>query len=138
MPGSCYREVRRNIFAVVPALRTSSSNDTFLVVLSFLELTVLADIVLIVGPAGRRGFVDPLLNARSEDQPAWIALGSISSPLMGSLAAVTAIAMRESSLPINSLAAATPIWQLAIAIGLGVPGMVLAARNRLDRELSKE
>ncbi len=46
--------------------------------------------------------------------------------------------MLESAAAINSAAAATMMWQLAIVIGLGVLAMLPAAMNRLDRGLPKE
>jgi uncharacterized membrane protein YqhA len=55
-----------------------------------------------------------------------------------SLTAITAIAMPERFVSLDSLAAATLIWQLAIVIGLGALGMLPAATNRRDCGLSKE
>ncbi len=128
------------IFAFARKLRASSTDDTILAVLGFMDLSLLANIVLIVAPAGRQNLVDPGLNARSEAPPAWIALGfgAIRPKLIGSSTAIAAIAMLERSEPIGSLAVAAVMWQLAIVIGLGMPGVLLAARNRPARGLSKE
>jgi uncharacterized membrane protein YqhA len=82
----------QNIFAFVHKLRDSSTNDTVPAVLSFMDRSLLANIMLIVSPAGREDFVDPLIRVRSEDQPVWIALGfsAIKPNLIGTLAAIAA------------------------------------------------
>jgi uncharacterized protein (TIGR00645 family) len=128
------------IFASMPKLRTTPTNDTVLAVLGFRYLSLLANIVLIAAQAAPWDFADPLPNARSGDRPGWIALGFSAMKLnpIGSLTAITAIAMPERFVSLDSLAAATLIWQLAIVIGLAALGMLLAATNRRDCGLSKE
>jgi uncharacterized membrane protein YqhA len=52
------------IFASVPKLRTTPTNGTVLAVLGFMDLSLLANIVLIVAQAAPWDFADPLPNAR--------------------------------------------------------------------------
>jgi len=118
-----------------PKVLSASTNDTILAVLSLVDLSLVANLVLIVVLAGWQGFVDPTLSARSEDQPAWIGLdfSAIKLKLIGSLAAIAAVAMLETFLHIEELAAATVAWELAIVLGFGVLGVLLAAMDRLGK-----
>jgi uncharacterized membrane protein YqhA len=58
--------------------------------------------------------------------------------LIGSFAAITAVAMPESFAHTPCLAAATAMWQLAITPGFAVLATLLAAPDRRDKESSKE
>lgn len=69
-------------------------------------------------------------------------LCAVMPKLIGSLAAIIAVAMPESFVHTLCLAlclaAATVMWQLAITPGVAVLGTLLAARDRRDTESSKE
>ena len=126
----------QKLIAFVPEILVSSTDDTILAVLSFVDLSLLANLVLIVVLAGWQGAVDPMLRARTADQPGWVTLdfSAIKLKLIASLAAIAAVALLESFVHIGSLTAATVMWQLAILIGLGVVGVLLAAMDRLGKE----
>jgi hypothetical protein len=51
--------LEEKIFASVPKLRTTPTNDTVLAVLGFKDLSLLANIVLIVAQAAPWDFADP-------------------------------------------------------------------------------
>lgn len=120
--------------------RARPTDDARLSGLHRMALSLRPNVGPIVALAAGLGFVDPLLSARPGDQPARIALDcrATKSSLIGSLAAIAAVAMLRSHRRTGSLAVATVMWQLAIALGLGVPGAPLAGRARPDRESSKE
>lgn len=119
-----------------PKVLDASTNDTILAVLSLVDLSLVANLMLIVVLAGWQGFVDPTLSTRSEDQPAWLALdfSAIKLKLVGSLAAIAAVALLESYMHIGALTAATVAWELAIVLGFGVLGVLLAAMDRLSHD----
>jgi uncharacterized protein (TIGR00645 family) len=125
----------QKLVAFVPKILSISTNDTILAVLSLVDLSLVANLVLIVVLAGWQGFVDPMLSARSEGQPAWLALdfSAIKLKLIGSLAAIAAVAMLETFLHIDSLTVSTVAWELAIVLGFGVLGVLLAAMDRLGK-----
>ncbi|HEY1934763.1 MAG TPA: YqhA family protein [Acetobacteraceae bacterium] len=118
-----------------PEVLGASTSDTILAVLSLVDLSLVANLLLIVVLAGWQGFVDPTLSARSEDQPTWIALdfSAIKLKLVGSLAAIAAVALLETFVHIGAMAAATVGWELAIVLGFGVLGVLLAVMDRLGK-----
>ena len=75
----------------------------------------------------------------SPASPASVARSARWQPkLIGSLAAIIAVEILKSFVHTLCLAAATPMWQLAITSGGAVLGTMLAARDRRDNESSKE
>ena len=125
----------QKLVRLVPDLLDSSVNDTIFAVLSLVDLSLVANLMLIVVLAGWQGFVDPLLGSRSADQPGWLSLdfSEIKLKLIGSLAAIAAVAMLESFMHIGALTAATVAWELAIVLGFGVLGVLLALMDWLSK-----
>jgi uncharacterized protein (TIGR00645 family) len=130
----------QRLVALVPDLMQMSGNDTVLAVLGLVDLSLVANLVLIVVLAGWQSFVDPRLGADLEDRPDWLALdfSAIKLKLIGSIAAIAAIEMLESFLHADTLAPATLGWQLGILLAIGVVGVLLAAMDRLSQHETKE
>lgn len=124
----------QKLIDLVPTLLEMSGNDTVLAVLSLVDLSLVANLVLIVVLAGWQGFVDPLLGSHLEDQPAWLALdfSAIKLKLIGSIAVIAAIALLESFIHADTLSPATLGWQLGILLAIGVLGVLLALMDRLS------
>ncbi|MGA3400806.1 MAG: YqhA family protein [Acetobacteraceae bacterium] len=130
----------QKLVALVPGLVQMSSNDTVLAVLGLVDLSLVANLVLIVVLAGWQGFVAPLLGSHDGNQPTWLALdfSAIKLKLIGSVAVIAAIAVLESFVHADTLAPATLGWQLGILLSIGVLGVLLAAMDRLSHSNTKE
>jgi uncharacterized protein (TIGR00645 family) len=130
----------QKLVALVPDLLEMSGNDTVLAVLGLVDLSLVANLVLIMVLAGWQLFVDPLLGAHLDDQPAWLALdfSAIKLKLIGSVAVIAAIALLESFVHADALAPATLGWQLGILLAFGVVGVLLALMDRLSNHQTKE
>jgi uncharacterized protein (TIGR00645 family) len=130
----------QKLVSLVPDLLEMSGNDTVLAVLSLVDLSLVANLVLIVVMAGWQGFVDPLLGSHLEDQPSWLALdfGAIKLKLIGSIAVIAAIELLESFVHADTLAPATLGWQIGILLSIGVLGVLLALMDRLGDNHRKE
>jgi uncharacterized protein (TIGR00645 family) len=130
----------QKLVALVPDLLEMSGNDTVLAVLGLVDLSLVANLVLIMVLAGWQVFVDPLLGAHLDDQPAWLALdfSAIKLKLIGSVAVIAAIALLESFVHADTLAPATLGWQLGILLAFGVLGVLLALMDRLSNHDTKE
>lgn len=130
----------QQLAALVPQLLHSSGSDVVLAVLGLVDLSLVANLVLIVVLAGWQGFVDPLLGSHLDDQPAWLALdfSAIKLKLIGSIAVIAAIDVLESFMHVDSLDLALFARQLAILLAIGVLGVLLAAMDRLSHNHAKE
>jgi uncharacterized protein (TIGR00645 family) len=130
----------QTVVALVPALWTLSASGTVLAVLSLVDLSLVANLVLIVTLAGWQGFLDPLIDPRGSNQPAWLALdfSAIKLKLIGSIATIGAVEMLESMMHADSVSEGTVVWELEILLSLGVLGVMLALMDRLSHKGAKE
>jgi uncharacterized protein (TIGR00645 family) len=130
----------QNLIALAPALLAMSSNDTVLAVLGLVDLSLVANLVLIVVLAGWQSFVDPLLTSHLDDRPAWLSLdfSAIKLKLIGSIATIAVILILESSMHADTVAPATLAGQLAILLSIGVLGVLMALMDRLSHDSEKE
>ncbi|HTB42465.1 MAG TPA: YqhA family protein [Acetobacteraceae bacterium] len=130
----------QKLVALVPGLMAMSGSDTVLALLGLVDLSLVANLMLIVVLAGWQSFVDPLLAADFDKRPDWLVLdfSAIKLKLIGSIAVIAAILMLESFVHADSLAPATMGWQLAILLGIGVLGVLLALMDRLSHGSAKE
>jgi len=130
----------QKLVELVPKLLQMSGNDTVLAVLGLVDLSLVANLVLIVVLAGWQGFVDPRLGSHLDDQPDWLALdfSAIKLKLIGSIAVIAAIAILESFVHAETLAPETLAWQLAILLAIGLLGVLLALMDRLGHHRTKE
>ena len=109
----------QKLVALVPSCWRCRATTRCLAVLGLVDLSLVANLVLIVVLAGWQGFVDPLLVSHLDERPDWLALdfSAIKLKLIGSIAVIAAIAMLESFVHAGSLAPATIGWQLADPAG---------------------
>lgn len=130
----------QELVALVPMLLDMSGRDLVLAVLGLVDLSLVANLVLIVVLAGWQGFVDPLLCSHLDDKPDWLALdfSEIKLKLIGSIAVIAAIAMLESFVHADTVAPAVLGWQLAILLAIGVLGVLLALMDRLSHNHAKD
>jgi uncharacterized protein (TIGR00645 family) len=130
----------QKLVLMLPKLLDMSSTDTVLAILSLVDLSLVANLVLIVVLAGWQGFVDPMLSTHLDDRPAWLALdfSAIKLKLTGSIAVIAAIAVLESLLHADTLAPATLGWQLGILLAIGLLGVLLALMDRLSHKATED
>ena len=130
----------QTVITLVPTLWTLSASGTVLAVLSLVDLSLVANLVLIVTLAGWQGFLDPLLDPGVTDRPSWLALdfSEIKLKLIGSIATIGAVELLESLMHPDALSQTTVVWELEILLSLGFLGVLLALMDRLSRHQTKE
>ncbi len=123
----------QRLVTMLPKLLDMPANDLVLAVLVLVDVSLVANLVLIVVLAGWQGFIDPMLSTRHDDQPGWLALdfSAIKLKLIGSIAVIAAIALLEDFVHPEGLTASTIGWRLGIMLGIGVLGVLLAVMDRL-------
>jgi uncharacterized protein (TIGR00645 family) len=124
----------QRLIALVPKLLDMATTDLVLAVLGLVDVSLVANLVLIVVLAGWQGFVDPTLSTHLDDRPGWLALdfSAIKLKLVGSIAVIAAIAELEDFMHPEGLSGSTIGWQLGILLGIGVLGVLLAVMDRLS------
>jgi uncharacterized protein (TIGR00645 family) len=124
----------QKLVTTVPMVLGMASNDVILVALTLVDLSLVANLVVIVIFAGWANFVGPLLNEPGERDASWagnLDFSAVKLKLIGSIAAIAAIQILESFVHIDDVAKQDAAWQLAILLGIGVTGVLLAAMDRI-------
>lgn len=124
----------QKLWKLAPQVLQVSGHELVLAVLGLVDLSLVANLVLIVALAGWHCFVDPMRGSHIAEEPEWLALdfSAIKLKLIGSVAVIAAIAALESFLHADTLQPATIAWQLAVLVAVAVVGVLLAAMDRLS------
>jgi uncharacterized protein (TIGR00645 family) len=124
----------QKLLAAVPALLGEFVSDTIFTVLSLVDISLVANLVVIVMFAGWENFIGRLLGTNSRSGLAWLGqmnLGDVKLRLIGSIMVIGAISLLESSVHVDSTPKDNILWQLAILLGIGVTGLLLAVMDHL-------
>jgi len=125
----------QKLVEAVPDLLTMSSSDVILTVLTMVDLSLVGNLVVIVMVSGWENFVGRLLTRREEGQLDWVGeldFAAVKLKLIASVAAIAAIQMLETFVHIDQTPKADAMWQLAILLGIGITGVLLALMDRLS------
>jgi uncharacterized protein (TIGR00645 family) len=118
----------------VPKLLSQTSNETIYAVLTMVDLSLVANLVVIVIFAGWENFVGRLLDGAGSERPAWLGgldFSAVKLKLMGSIATIAAILILETFVHIGDTTKEDAILQLVILLAVGVTGVMMAVMDRI-------
>jgi uncharacterized protein (TIGR00645 family) len=124
----------QQLVLAVPGLFAQSSDEVVLSVLTLIDMSLVANLIVMVVLAGWQSFVGGLLRFQKSDELSAFALldfSAIKSKLIASVAAIAAIYLLETFVHIDEVSPSRAKWQLVILIGIAVTGVLLAAMDRL-------
>jgi uncharacterized protein (TIGR00645 family) len=125
----------QKLVEAVPGFLALSSSDAIFLVLTLVDLSLVANLVVIVIFAGWENFVGRLLASELDYQPAWLGgmdFATVKLRLIGSIVAIAAIQILETFVHIDEMKILDAAWQLAILLGIGMVGVLLALADRLS------
>jgi uncharacterized protein (TIGR00645 family) len=124
----------QKLVQAVPNLMETSSNEVIFDVLGLVDLSLVANLVVIVIFAGWDNFVGRLLTSQTGERPHWLGaldFSTVKLRLIASVAAIAAILILETFVHISEITPIQATLQLAILLGIGVLGVLLALMDRL-------
>jgi uncharacterized protein (TIGR00645 family) len=119
----------------IPGFLMLPINETIILILTLIDLSLVANLVVIVIFAGWENFVGRLLASHSADGPGWLGgvdFATVKLRLIGSVVAIAAIQILETFVHIDERKSQDTAWQLAILLGIGLVGVLLALADRLS------
>jgi uncharacterized protein (TIGR00645 family) len=119
----------------LPAFIALSSNEAILLVLTLVDLSLVANLVVIVIFAGWENFVGRLLAGQSGEPPIWLGtlnFSTVKLRLIGSIVAIASIQMLETFVHIEEVKIQAAAWQLGILLGIGLVGVLMAVIDKLS------
>ena len=96
----------QKLVEAVPGFLALSSSDAIFLVLTLVDLSLVANLVVIVIFAGWENFVGRLLASELDDQPAWLGgmdFATVKLRLIGSIVAIAAIQILETFVHIDEM-----------------------------------
>lgn len=108
-----------------------SSTETMLAILQLVDISLVANLVLIVMFSGWENVIGPGLTDHPTELTN-VGFGALKQTLIASIAAIAAIQILETFMHVGADTAVEAMWQLAILIGVGVTGVLLGLMDRLS------
>ncbi len=113
---------------------TTSANEVTVGVLSLLELSFVANLVIIVMFAGYENFVSTFNLADHPDKPVWlghVGLSDLKLRLIASLVAVAAMQLLEDLMHVTVVTNREIGWSIGITLTFVLAGVLLAITDRI-------
>lgn len=135
----------RELVYYVPQMMTLSPEKTILVVLTLIDLTLAANLLLIVMFSGYESFVSKFDFDPGEDRPGWMGkvdFGGLKMKLIASIVAISAIHLLKRFMEIGDPATPAPdeghlFWLTVIHMSFVVSGVLLALMDWLQARSAK-
>jgi uncharacterized protein (TIGR00645 family) len=116
---------------VLTAVSTDLS-DTISNILSLVDLSLMANLVLMIMFGGYQNFVSELEFAGHKDKPTWIGhvgFGDLKLKLMASIVAISAIELLKSLMHVEQVASRDLSWSVGIHLAFVVSAVLLAVMD---------
>jgi uncharacterized protein (TIGR00645 family) len=124
----------QKLVLALPKLMDASSNEVIFDVLTLVDLSLVANLIVIVMFAGWENFVGRLLTTQAGERPVWLGaldFSALKLRLVASVAVIAAVLILETFVHIDEVTALQAGMQLAILLGIGLLGVLLALMDRL-------
>ena len=126
--------VAAKLYSVAVAFTTLGDEEVLLSVLTIVDMTLMASLVVIVIISGYTNFVAPVVMREGDGLPHWIAeidFGELKLKLMASIVAISAIKLLEGFMDISHLSDRELWWLAGIHLTFVVSACLLALADRL-------
>ena len=118
------------------ALSTKAkADDVILFILSLIDISLAANLVLIVVYSGYENFVSKLENDHHPDRPEWLGkidFGGLKLKLIASIAAISAIQLLKQFVNLSEVDPSKIYWLVVIHITFVLSGLVLAIMDNVS------
>ena len=136
----------KELFQYAPKVLTMSVEQAILVILTLIDLTLAANLLLIVLFSGYENFVSKLDIADTVDRPSWMGtvdFSGLKMKLIASIVAISGIHLLKQFMAIGEVAPGTAIdetelmWLVIIHLTFVISGVLLALMDWLTAQTSK-
>jgi uncharacterized protein (TIGR00645 family) len=125
----------QKLVEAVPNLLQTPSSEVIYGALTLVDLSLVANLIVIVVFAGWDNFVGRLDTTKSDEQPEWLSaldFNALKLRLVASVAAIATIMMLETFIHVTEQTIWQAGMQLGILLGIGLLGVLLALMDRLS------
>jgi uncharacterized protein (TIGR00645 family) len=115
-----------------PSILTMDTNETMLTILSLIDLCLIGNLIVIVVFSSWENVLSPIMVGADGNALSNVNFSMVKRKLVGSIAAIAAIQILETFVHIDDVQKSNAMWQLAILLGIGLTGVLLALMDRLS------
>jgi uncharacterized protein (TIGR00645 family) len=126
-----------DLIHVAPTILTMDDNQVIMAVLSLIDLSLSANLVVIVILSGYENFVARIALAEGDLRPAWmgnIDFTGLKLKLLGSITAIAAIHLLRVFLEVRTEPDRVVMWQMAMLFAFVLTGLLLALTDKISGE----
>ena len=121
--------------ALVPTVFSGDSGVALLGILSLVDITLVANLLIIIIFAGYENFVSKINTGESEDRPDWmghVSFSDLKLKLIGSIVAISGIELLKFFINIREVEDRELAWAVGIHITLVFSGVMFALMDRIS------
>jgi uncharacterized protein (TIGR00645 family) len=125
----------KEFVALVPVVFTGSGSDAVVGILSLIDISLVANLLLIIIFAGYENFVSKIDTANHEDRPSWMGhvdFSDLKLKVIGSIVAISAIELLKYFMSAEELSSAELAWKVGIHLTFVVSGVLFALMDWLS------
>lgn len=133
----------QELFRELPNVLSMTPEDAILMALTLIDLSLAANLLVIVTLSGYENFVSKIDTASHEDRPDWMGtvdFSGLKMKLIASIVAISAIALLKSFLklsePGTTLDEPRLLWLVIVHLSFVVSGVLLALMDWLNSKVS--
>lgn len=125
----------QELVAAVPRVPSMSIDDIVMLILTLIDMTLAANLLVIVVMSGYENFVSRLEVEGHDDRPQWLGhvdFGALKLKLIASIVAISGIHLLKTFLAIHEKSREEVLLQLLVHLGFCLTGVLLAWMDRLS------
>lgn len=127
----------QELLHMLPRIISDSESDTILSILTMVDISLVANLLLIIIFSGYENFVSKITTGDHEDRPAWmgkISFSDLKIKVIGSIVAISAIELLKAFLNVKELTNEHLAWKVGIHITFVVSGLLFAIMDRVSEK----
>ncbi|MDO9453643.1 MAG: TIGR00645 family protein [Stagnimonas sp.] len=125
----------REFFAFLPVVLHGNGTQVMSGVLTLVDVTLVANLLLIIVFAGYESFVSKIHTGESEDRPEWmghVSFSDLKIKVISSIVAISGIELLKSFVNIATYTNEQLAWKLGLHITFVVSGVLFAVMDRIS------
>jgi len=130
----------QEFFALIPNLFDSSLKDIILHILILIDITLIANLLLIFVFSGYETFVSKIDNENHEDRPTWMGTVDFSElkiKLFGSIIAISGIELLKAFMTLDKHTNEQLAWSVGIHLTFITSGLLFAIMDKISAQAKK-
>jgi uncharacterized protein (TIGR00645 family) len=139
--GLLFLKFAKAFIAAVSVVFEGSSGDAMIAILTLVDITLVANLLLIIIFAGYENFISKIDTGDNEDRPDWmghVSFSDLKLKLIGSIVAISGIELLKYFVNVSQHSEHDLMWVVIIHITLVFSGVMFALMDRISGSHSPE